>query len=191
MKSERTSQGNQPVDWVDLVARIRAGDERGVSRLREMFQAGIRYFLRRALGHRKIELRQKEVLALLIKNIRETPIDDPNRLASHVLTLLRQYISSQVTASPHLVSDKESNANRDLGAIRTMLASIAAVDREALHRYYVCEETEEQICRDLNMTSIQFRTIRNTTRTLVMSRLKESEHKSGLSKRTSRSDSPC
>ena len=182
MKIERTFEDSQPVDWVDLVARIRAGDEEGVSRLREIFQGAIRYFLRRALGQHKLESRQKEVLALLIKNLRETPIDDPNRLASYVLTVLRQYIGSQITASPHLVSDKESNANGHLGAIRTMLAKIAAVDREALHRYYVGEETGEQICRALNITPIRFRTIRNTTRIVVTSRLKESKHKSGLSK---------
>jgi hypothetical protein len=182
MNVEGPTQGNsRPVDWADLVAGIRAGDEEAVSRLREIFQGAIRYFLRRALGQHKLESRQKEVLALLIKNIRETSIEDPNRLASYVLTLLRQYIGSQITASPHLASDKESNANGRVGAIRTLLANIAAVDREALHRYYVGEETGEQIRRELNITSARFRSLRSTTRTAVMSRPKESKHKSGFS----------
>jgi hypothetical protein len=182
MKSERTRQGNQPVDWVDLVARIRGGDEEGVSRLREIFQGAIRFFLRRALGQHKLESRQKEVFDILITNLREVSIDNPNRLASYVLTLLRQYINSHITASPHLVSVKESNANGRVGPIRTMLANIAALDREALRRYYVDQETEEQICRALNITPARFRSLRNTTRAAVMSQSKESKHRSGLSK---------
>ena len=108
----RTEGGNrQPVDWADLVAGIRAGDEEAILRLGDIFQGGIRYFLRRGLGQRKLESRQREVLSLVIQSIRETSIDDPNRLASYVLTVLRQYIGSQITAGPHLVSENETPVN--------------------------------------------------------------------------------
>ena len=138
MSVEKTTQGkSQPVDWTDLVAGIRAGDEEAVSRLRKIFQGAIHYFLRRALGHRKLELRQKEVLAILIRNIRETSIDDPNRLASYVLTVLCEYIGSQITACPQLVSEDESPVNiKSVTAIKELLGKIADVDREVLHRYY-------------------------------------------------------
>ena len=60
MNVEGPTQGNsQPVDWADLVAGIRAGDEEAVSRLREIFQGAIRYFLRRALGQHKLESRRR------------------------------------------------------------------------------------------------------------------------------------
>jgi predicted transposase len=172
MNVEGPTQGNnRPIDWADLVAGIRAGDEEAVSRLREIFQGAIRYFLRRALGHHKLESRQKEVFALLIKNIRETFIEDPNRLASCVLTLLRQYIGSQITACPYLVSEDESPVNiQSVGAIRELLGKIGVVDREALRRYYVDKETGEQICRELNITSTRFRVIKNTPRTSGMRR---------------------
>jgi hypothetical protein len=165
-------QGNsQPVDWVDLVAGIRAGDAEAVLRLEDIFQGGIRFFLRRGLGQRKLESRQREVFSLVIRSVRETSIDDPNRLASYVLTLLRQYIGSQITAGPHLVSENESRGNiKSIRAIRELLAKIADVDREALHRYYVDKETREQVCRALNITSARFRTIKRTTRTGVMAR---------------------
>ncbi len=75
---------------------------------------------------------------MVIKSIRETSIDDPNRLASHVLTVLREYIGSQMTACPHLVSENESRGNiHNIGAIGELFAKITDVDREALHRYYV------------------------------------------------------
>src|SRR5258708_7740357 len=109
MNVDGPTRGNsQPVGWVDLVAGIRAGDKEAVLRLGDIFQGGIRFFLRRALGQRKLQSRQREVLSLLIKGIRETSIDDPNRLASYVLTVLRQYIDSPMTARPPLALKTES-----------------------------------------------------------------------------------
>lgn len=172
MNVEGPTQGNsRPVDWADLVAGIRAGDEEAVFRLGDIFRGGIHFFLRQGLGQHKLESRQREVLSLVIKNIREASIDDPNRLASYVLTVLREYIGSQITACPHLVSEDESPVNiKSVGAIRELLGKIAVVDREALRRYYVDKETGEQICRELNITSTRFRAIKNTARTAGMRR---------------------
>jgi hypothetical protein len=172
MNVEGPTQGNsRPADWTDLVAGIRAGDEEAVLSLGDIFRGGIRYFLRRGLGQYKLESRQREVLSLVTKNIRETSIDDPNRLASYVLTVLREYIGSQITACPHLVSEDESPMNiKSVGAVRELLGKIADVDREALHRYYVDRETAEEVCRELNITSTRFRVIKNTTRTAGMRR---------------------
>src|ERR1700675_4667951 len=50
MNVEGPTQGNsRPVDWADLVAGIRAGDEEAVLRLGDIFQGVIRFFLRRVL----------------------------------------------------------------------------------------------------------------------------------------------
>jgi hypothetical protein len=160
MSVEKTTQGNsQPVDWADLVAGIRTGDEEAVLRLRDIFQGGIRFFLRWGLGQHQLEKRQREVLSLVIQSIRETSIDDPNRLASYVFTVLQQYIGSQMTACPHLVSENGSPVNiKSTRAIRELLGKIAEVDREALYRYY------------LNQTSARFHAIKRTTRTGAMPR---------------------
>lgn len=164
MNVEGPTQGNsRPIDWADLVAGIRAGDEEAVFRFGDIFRGGIHFFLRQGLGQHKLESRQREVLSLVIKNIREISIDDPNRLASYVLTVLREYIGSQVTACPHLVSEDELPVNIErVGAIRELLGKIADVDREALHRYYVDKETGEQICRELNITSTRLRALKKT-----------------------------
>ena len=118
---EGPKQGNgRPVDWADLVAGIRADDEEAVFRLGDIFRGGIHFFLRQGLGQHKLKSRQREVLSLVIKNIRETSIDDPNRLASYVLTVLREYIGSQITACPHLVAEGES---RPVGQLVAVIAS--------------------------------------------------------------------
>jgi len=159
MNVEGPTQGNsRPIDWADLVTGIRAGDEEAVFRFGDIFRGGIHFFLRQGLGQHKLESRHREVLSLVITNIRETSIDDPNRLASYVLAVLSEYIGSQLTARPHLVSEDELPVNIErVGAIRELLGKIADVDREALHRYYVDKETGEQICRELNITSTRLR----------------------------------
>jgi hypothetical protein len=172
MSIEGPTQGSSPpVDWVDLVAGIRSGDQDAVLRLGDIFQDAIRFFLHRGLGQHKLQTRQREVLSLVIKSIRETSIDHPNRLASHVLTVLREYIGTQMTACPHLVSENESRGNiHNMGAIRELFAKITDVDKEALHRYYVAKETRERVCRALNITPARFHAIKRTARTALMPR---------------------
>lgn len=156
-----THDNSRPDDWVELVARIRAGDEEAELRVADIFQSGIRFFLGRALGQHKLERREREVLSLVIKSIRETSADNPNHLASHVLTILHQYISSQTTAGPHLVIESESRVNvNDMATIQELVGKVSAVDREALRRYYVDKETSEQVCQALGITSAKFQALR-------------------------------
>ena len=122
----------------------------------EIFGGGIRFFLRRAFGQNKLENRQREALGLVIESIRKASAGDPIHLASRILTALREYTSAQKT--PNLVPESESRVN----AITELPDTITALDREALRRYYVEQETEEEICRALNITTARFRAIKST-----------------------------
>ena len=166
MNIEESTQGSQPVDWVDLVAGIRAGDEQAVLQLGNIFRNGIRFFLRRALGQHRLQSRQREVLSLVVTSIQETSIDNPNRLASHVLDILQQYIHSQPADANDLILETDWRVNiNNVRAIRKFLAKIAAVDREALRRYYVDKQSSEQICEALeNFTSSRLHAVRSTFR---------------------------
>ena len=175
------SDDSEPDRWVDLAARIRAGDKEAIFRLGAIFQGGIRFFLCRGLGQEKLESRQNEVLSLIAKDLGETSIDNPSHLVSRVVTVLRQYIGSQITAYPHLVSENESRVNIHVAAVKKLLAELATVDRKALFRYYVNRETEEQICSALNITLARFHGLKNATKTAVMSRLRESPRESDRS----------
>jgi hypothetical protein len=169
MSIEEPGQANGPhPEWVGLVARIRAGDEEAVVQLEDTFRGGIRLFLRRALGQHELENRQREVLRLVIESLRTTAIDDPNRLVSCVLTALRQYVDSQTIGTPYWVPESESHVN----AIRESLDVTDAVETEALRRFYVGMETEEQICQALHITPGRLRAMKNTVRAGVRLRLK-------------------
>jgi hypothetical protein len=173
-----TPDNSQPAHWVDLAARIRAGDKEAVLQLGAIFEAGIRFFLRRALGQENLESRQSEVLSLIAKDLGETSIHNPSQLTSRIVAVLRQYIGSQITASAHLVSRNESRVDIHVDAAKNLLSKLATVDSRALYRYYVDKETEEQICRALNIPAARFRALKNTTRTAVIARLRESTRQS-------------
>jgi hypothetical protein len=168
------SDDSEPANWVALAARIRAGDKEAVLRLGAIFQGGICFFLRRALGQEKLESRQDEVLSLIAKDLGKTSIDNPRRLASRVISVLRQYIGSQIKAYPHLATENESRVNVHVAAVKELLAKLSTLERRALYRYYVDKETEEQICSELNITPAHFHALRSITKTAVMSRLRES-----------------
>jgi hypothetical protein len=156
---EGSPQGNTHFrDWVNLVEGIRAGDQEADLRLRNIFQGGIRFFLRQGLGRRKLQSRQREVFSLAIRSIRESFVANPNRLASHVLTVLQQYIDLQMTAGARLALEngtRESIRNAD--AVRELLANIATVDGEALRRYREYKEASGQISRVSNTCSARLR----------------------------------
>ncbi len=172
---------SQPAHWVDLAARIRAGDKEAVLQLGAILQSGIRFFLRRALGQEKLESRQNEVLSLIAKDLGEASIDNACDLTSRVVTVLRQYIGSQIAAHPHLVLENESRVDIHVDAVKELLTELSTVDRQALYRYYVEKETEEQIGRALNITPARFHALKNTTKIAVMSRLRESTGESDSS----------
>jgi hypothetical protein len=167
---QSTQDASEPTDWVNLVAGIRADDQTAVLRLGNIFRDGIGFFLRRGLGRHRLQSRRQEVLSLVITSIKETSLDNPNRLASHVLNILQQYIRSQTTAA-HLILETDLRVNiNSVRAIRKFLAKIAAVDREALRRYYVDKQSSEQICEELNFTSSRFHAVRSTFRSAARPR---------------------
>ena len=72
-------------------------------------------------------------------------------------------MSCQTTANPRLALENESRVNiHTFGAIQELLSKLAAVDREALRRYYVDEGTSEQVCQAMNITSTRFRVARSS-----------------------------
>lgn len=156
------------IDWVGVVAGIREGDAGAASLLANIFEGGIRFFLARVLGQHKLQYRQREVLSLVIRSIRTGSIDNPNRLASHVLTILNEYIRSQTAVGVHLAIQNEKRANKkDIAVILELLAKIEAVDREALRRYYVEGATSEQVCQVLHLPSARFHRLKSTLRSAV------------------------
>lgn len=90
---------------------------------------------------------RRKVAAVIEEKVRkrasETPIDDALAIPSG---------STSDGAHVRAVEDR---------VMKLALRQLCARDREILHRFYVLEQSREQICSELNLTETQFRVIKS------------------------------
>ena len=104
---------------------------------------------------------------------------EPDRLMGYVRTVLRRQVAmhidhavtarrNQLSIDPSMtLSDHHPDPERRVieqenqEVALGMLGSLPKRDREVLVRFYLGEQTPEQICRDMNLTETQFRLIKS------------------------------
>jgi len=172
------SQGEAP-SWTRLVERIRDNDPAGMEELYGIFSKGIRYFLCRQLGPQDLDDKVHDVFLIIAQAIRRGDLREPERLMGYVRTVVRRQVAAHIESA---VQTRRNQADIDSGpsvadhnanpeqlamereeeeiALR-MLRSISVRDREILTRFYLKEQSQEQICREMKLTETQFRLIKS------------------------------
>jgi len=165
--------------WSRLVDRIKAGDPAGMEQLYAVFVKGVRFFLWRQLGPQDLDDKVHDVFLIITQSIRRGELRDPERLMGYVRTVVRRQVAAHIDSAVHArrnhqaldpsltLSDHQPDPerraiekeNQDV-ALR-MLAGLPKRDREVLIRFYLQEQSAEEICRDLNLTETQFRLIKS------------------------------
>ena len=167
-------------DWSDIVARIRDGDTAAMEELYAIFAKGIRYFLLRNLGAEDLDDRVHDCFVIVTESIRKGDLRDPARLMGYVRTVVKRQIAasievaitrrrSQVEYEESLfkITDWKDDPEQSLLArqraeiARKVMTGISTRDREILHRFYVDEQTQEQICSEMGLTYNQFRLLKS------------------------------
>ncbi|HET8547658.1 MAG TPA: sigma-70 family RNA polymerase sigma factor [Bryobacteraceae bacterium] len=166
-------------DWSGLVRRIQEGDQEGMEELYAIFSRGIRFFLCRQLGPQELDDKVHDTFLIVVHAIRRGELRDPDRLMGFVRTIVRRQIASYIDAAVQnrreqaeidagvAIVDRE--ANPELSAIdqeresimQRVLGELSRRDREILTRFYLYEQSQEQICRDMNLTDTQFRLLKS------------------------------
>jgi RNA polymerase sigma-70 factor, ECF subfamily len=165
--------------WSELVQRIRHGDPSGMEELYGVFSKGIRLLLCRQLGPQDLDDKVHDVFLIITQAIRRGDLREPERLMGYVRTVVRRqvaaHIDSAVEARRNWTSVDSNAALRDESpdperaaiagqneqlALR-ILSSIPQRDREILIRFYLKEQSAEQICREMELTDNQFRLIKS------------------------------
>jgi RNA polymerase sigma factor (sigma-70 family) len=165
--------------WSRLVDRIQAGDPAGMEQLYAVFVKGVRFFLWRQLGPQDLDDKVHDVFLIITQSIRRGELRDPERLMGYVRTVVRRQVAAHIDSAvnarrnqqsidPSLtLSDHQPDPERraiekekqDV-ALR-MLGGLPKRDREVLIRFYLQEQSAEEICRDLKLTETQFRLIKS------------------------------
>jgi RNA polymerase sigma-70 factor, ECF subfamily len=162
-------------DWSDLVARVRSGQTEGMEELYRLFSRGIRFYLVRQFGTDEVDDRVHDTFLAVVQAIRRDELKEPERLMGFVRTTVRQQVAdhfNQVVrqrGADSLVSHELRRENpeeaaafyRKIEFIDQVLAALSQRDREILTRFYLKEESQDQICREMALTETQFRLLRS------------------------------
>jgi RNA polymerase sigma-70 factor (ECF subfamily) len=182
-ENEKAEEASQPtpagMNWVDLVGRVQAGDPKGMEELYRVFSRGIRFYLCRQLGPQELDDRLHDTFLIVVQTIRRGELREPERLMGFVRTVLRRQVVAyidQAVRSRREFQDLEcggavpaedsSPEERVISLQRTeimetILRSISSRDREILTRFYLLEQTQEQICAEMKLTETQFRLLKS------------------------------
>ena len=166
-------------NWRDLVSRIQLGDATGMEELYGIFARGIRFFLCRQLGPQELDDKVHDTFLIVVQAIRRGDLREPERLMGFVRTVVRRQVAAYIDEIVQnrreeldieiggRVADRRSNPEQSLAfrqkvdLMKTVLRELSKRDREILTRFYLEEETQEQICEDMDLTDTQFRLLKS------------------------------
>ena len=165
--------------WVELVERIRDGETDGMEELYQLFSKGIRFYLCRQLGPQELDDKIHDTFVVVVQAIRRGDLREPERLMGFIRTVVRRQVAAHIdkvvhkrkeqteldTSSP--LPDPRRNPEdtaifhqkREL--LRRVLAELTERDREILTRFYLHEQSQQQICEEMDLSETQFRLLKS------------------------------
>ncbi len=168
-----------PIDWADLVRRIRQGDPSGMEDLYRKFSRGVRFYLCRQLGPQELDDRVHDTFLIVLEAIRRGELREPERLMGFIRTIVKRQIAAHIdhavqsrrdfqdlepdgSLPDERESPEESVISRQrVEIMETVLRSVSRRDREILTRFYLMEQTQEEICADMDLSDTQFRLLKS------------------------------
>jgi RNA polymerase sigma-70 factor (ECF subfamily) len=178
-KGGSVKANDQPVDWPLLVAQIKAGDDNGLERLYQLFSRGVRYYLCRQLGPEELEDRVHDTFLIVVNAVKKGDLREPERLMGFVRTIVRRQVATYIDHAVHTrreqtdlesgvaVVDRKGDpeqqaiARQKTELMKSVLESLSERDRDILVRFYLREQSQEQICREMRLTETQFRLLKS------------------------------
>lgn len=162
--------------WTAAVQQIRTGNELSVETLCAAVTECARAQLYQSVEAQSVDDHVQEVLMIVLAAIRNGELRNPECLMGFVRTVTRRQVtvhirrnvirrrritsveSSELPAAP---ADESPEARLRLqervALVRDVLERICSRDREILVRFYYKEQDSHQICREMQLTSTQFR----------------------------------
>ncbi len=163
----------------EIVGMVRSGDAAGLERLYAVFARGVRFYLWRQLGPQDLDDKVHDTFLLVVQAIQRDELRDPERLMGYVRTIVRRQVAAHIDrvvqnrkqqtdieAGLAITDDK---ADPESGAIQRqerdlMLSVLEAMprrDRDILTRFYLLGHSQERICREMGLSSTQFRLLKS------------------------------
>ncbi len=178
--SEKTSRASyQQIEWSVLVSQVKAGEDAGMEQLYKLFSRGIRYYLCRQLGPQELEDKVHDTFLIVVNAIRRGDLREPERLMGFVRTVVRRQVAAYIEQAVHnrreqadlemghTVADRKQNPEQEAMVrqkaelMKSALDALSQRDRDILVRFYLHEQPQEQICKEMALTETQFRLLKS------------------------------
>ncbi|HEX3680950.1 MAG TPA: sigma-70 family RNA polymerase sigma factor [Bryobacteraceae bacterium] len=178
-EAREKSKSFTPVEWGVLVAQVKAGQDAGMEQLYKLFSRGIRYYLCRQLGPQELEDKVHDTFLIVVNAIKRGDLREPERLMGFVRTVVRRQVAAYIEQAVHTrreqadietgitVADRKQNPEQEAmlrqkaDLMKSALAALSQRDRDILVRFYLKEQPQEQICREMDLTETQFRLLKS------------------------------
>lgn len=170
---------DQPQNWLALVQSIQRGESDGMEELYRVFSRGVRFYLCRQLGPQDLDDKVHDTFLIVVQAIRKGELREPERLMGFVRTVVRRQVAAQidrtvqsrreqvementVTVSDHRQTPEEAAIIKQHEQVaETVLRGISGRDREILTRFYLKEQTQQEICEEMKLSETQFRLLKS------------------------------
>ena len=167
------------VNWSVLVDQVKAGEDAGMEQLYRLFSRGIRYYLCRQLGAQELDDKVHDTFLIVVHAIQRGDLREPDRLMGFVRTIVRRQVAAYIDEAVH---SRREQAELDTGhaivdlnqnpeqiamehqkadLMKSVLSSLSERDREILERFYIKEQTQDQICDEMHLSETQFRLLKS------------------------------
>jgi RNA polymerase sigma-70 factor (ECF subfamily) len=178
---EETPQGSSEAyaACVELVERIRSGETDGMVELYALFSRGIRFYLCRQLGPQELDDKVHDTFVVVVLAIRKGELREPSRLMGFVRTIVRRQVAAHIDRVVHSrreqidfdtsirIADPRGNPEETAifrqraELIQKVLGELSDRDREILTRFYLREQSQDEICGEMALTETQFRLLKS------------------------------
>ena len=166
-------------EWVILVEKIKNNDPTGMEELYNLLSTGMRYYLCRQLGREYLDDRLHDCFLEIAKSIRRGGLREPDRLMGFIRTIVRRQIAGYIDNAiqtrretvdfnmMHSVAAATGDPEREVSSRQQehlaleVLKKLSSRDREILTRFYLYEQSQETICREMHLTETQFRLLKS------------------------------
>jgi RNA polymerase sigma factor (sigma-70 family) len=166
-------------DWTSLVERIRAGDQGGMEELYKTFSRGVRFYLCRQLGPQELDDKVHDTFLIVVQAIQRGELREPERLMGFIRTIVKRQVAAfidtvvqkrrdfqEIEPDRCFPDDRQTPEEsvismQRIQIMQDVLREISGRDREILTRFYLLEQSQEQICAEMSLTDTQFRLLKS------------------------------
>jgi len=167
--------------WVELVERLRAGEAQASEELYHQLSF-LRFSFFRNLGIHDGEDAYHELMLALIRQIRQGDLRQPDRLVGYARAIAANIVRNGIRANqktrarefaaPPEFPFRDSSPTPEAQAIlhehdciaTRILQTIPPRDREVLVRFYLQNQSADQIQTDMHLSETQFRLIKSRSK---------------------------